>query len=261
MEDIKELLYDDVEQKYIALQDKKKKRKKRIRRTRRIVILTLLVGGMVYFFSDFSKVKSLSVSGNTYYSEEDILSMADLSYETRFALMPSIFIQWNLEKQALIEQVDVEKDWNGAITIQVQEKTILGSLSDEAGVTYVIASGNPFVKLEVDDGHKRQLAHFPLLGAFDDENLQKLVDAFNIKKREVNPEIIAMISEIQPYARSYDEHMVKLIMQDGNTLFSSYDGIPLLNDYKQVLRSSNKTHVCMELDESNASIYESSCDK
>ena len=89
--------------------------------------------------------------------------------------------------------------------------------------------------------------------------MQKLVDAFTINKREVSADLITMISEIQPYSRSYDKHMVKLIMQDGNTLFSAYDGIPLLNDYKQVLRSSSKSHVCLELDETNASIYESAC--
>ena len=64
MEDLKDILYDDVEQKFIELQDKKKKRKIRWRRVKNIVILTVLVIGTVYFASDYSKVKSLSVSGN-----------------------------------------------------------------------------------------------------------------------------------------------------------------------------------------------------
>lgn len=262
MEDLKDILYDDVEQKFIELQDKKKKRKVRWRRVKNIVIIAVLVIGTIYFASDYSKVKSLSVSGNTYYTDKDILNMADLSYETRYVIMPGFMIQWNLGKYDLIDSVDVIKNLQGAIQLEVHEKKILGSVKDKDGKTYVIVCGKekqPFEKYEVDDAHMSSLVHYPVLGNFDDENMQKLVDAFTINKREVNADLIAMISEIQPYSRSYDKHMVKLIMQDGNTLFSAYDGIPLLNDYKQVLRSSSKSHVCLELDETNASIYESAC--
>lgn len=261
MEELKEILYDDVEQKFIELQDRKKKRKIRWQRVRRIVLIVLGALGLLYFSSPSSKIQSLSVSGNTYYSDEELWEMAHLSYETRYILMPKFLIAWNLEKQELMDHVDVIKNWQGAIHIEVSEKKILGSVVDEDGVAYVIVCGKPFEKIAVDEAHLSTLVHYPKLGAFDDENLQLLVDAFSVDKREVSSELIAMISEIQPYERSYDAHMVKLIMQDGNTLYSSYDGIPLLNDYKQVLRSSSKTHVCLELDETNASIYESDCDK
>lgn len=261
MEDLKDILYDDVEQKFIELQDKKKKRKKRWRRIKRFVFFGTLIFGTVYFVSDFSKVKSLSVSGNTYYSNSDILNMADLSYETRYVIMPKFLITWNLEKHSLIDRVEVTKNWQGAIHVAVTEKKILGSYKDSEGKVYAIVVGDPYEKIEVDKAHLSAMSHYPVLGDFDEEHLQKLVNSFKINKREVNIDMISMISEIQPHSRSYDEHMVKLVMQDGNTLYSSYDGIPLLNDYKQVLRSSNKSHVCMELDETNASIYESTCDK
>jgi len=258
---MKDILYDDVEQKFIELQDRKKRRKVRWRRVKRLVIVIVLVIGTVYFSSNYSKVQSLSISGNTYYSDNDILNMADLSYETRYIIMPKCLISWNLEKYDLIDSVDVIKNWQGAIHVEVHEKKILGSVKGEDGKHYLIVCGNPYEKITVDDAHLSSLVNYPVLGKFDEENMQKLVDAFIVNRREVNEDMIAMISEIQPYARSYDEHMVKLVMQDGNTLFSSYDGIPLLNDYKQVLRSSSKSHVCMELDETNASIYESSCSK
>ncbi len=262
MEDIKDILYDDVEQKFIELQDRKKKRKVRWRRVKRLVILTVLIVGTFYFASDYSKVKSLSISGNTYYSDDDILEMAKLSYRTRYVIMPKFLINWNLEQHELIESVDVIKNWQGAIQLEIHEKKILGSIRDENGKAYVIVCGQekePFEKIAVDEAHIPVLANYPILGDFDNENMQKLVDAFNVNKREVSEDFIAMISEIQPYQRSYDAHMVKMVMQDGNTLYSSYDGIPLLNDYKQVLRSSGKSHVCMELDETNASIYEQPC--
>lgn len=261
MEDLKDILYDDAQQKHIEIQNRKKKRKKRWRRMKRMMLVGFLLAGTGYFLSDLSKVKSLSVSGNTYYRDQDIFHLADLSYETRYVIMPKLLITWNLEKQDLIDTVDVSKTWLGRIHIDVKEKTILGSRTEADGKSYVIVAGSPYEKIEVEDQYEESLIQYPLIGDFDEENMQKLADAFRVKKREVSAEIISMISEIQPYSRSYDEHMVKLVMQDGNTLYSSYDAIPLLNDYKQVLRSSNKSHVCMELDESNASIYESPCDK
>ena len=48
--------------------------------------------------------------------------------------------------------------------------------------------------------------------------------------------MISMISEILPHKESYDEHMVKIVMQDGNTIYASYDSLGLLNAYKSALK-------------------------
>lgn len=260
MEDIKDILYDDVEQKFIELQDKKKRRHKRWKRIKRFVLLGGLIFGSIYFLSDYSKVQSLSVSGNTYFSDVDILNMADLSYETRYILMPKFLISWNLEKSDVIDSIEVEKTWNGAIHVTVKEKTILGYTMEENGEPMLVIVDNPIEKIPVADAQKDSLSHFPYLNGFDEENLQKLADAFNQKKREVGPKIIAMISEMTPYARSYDEHMVRLVMQDGNIAYSSYDGIPLLNDYKKLLLTMSKSHICLELDDTNATITSKACE-
>ena len=72
MEELNDLLYDDVEAKYLALQKKKKNRKKK-KRQRRLLILVILIAVIaVYFYSDISKVNALKVSGNVFYNEEEI---------------------------------------------------------------------------------------------------------------------------------------------------------------------------------------------
>lgn len=260
MENLNDLLYDDVEQKFIELQDKKKKRRKRWKRIKSTILIGGILIGSVYFFSDYSKVQSLSVTGNAYFSEQDILNMADLSYETRYVLMPKFLINWNLGKSSMIDSVEIKKTINGAIHLHVKEKKILGYYIADDGKTYMVAADTPIVKVEVTNEHHEALAHYPLLANFDDENLQKLADAFQQPKREVGSDVIAMISEILPHERSYDAHMVKIVMQDGNTIYSSYDGIPLLNDYKKVLRELTSTHVCLELDDTNASIVSKACE-
>lgn len=260
MEDIKDILYDDVEQKFIELQDKKKRRHKRWKRIKRIGLFGGIFLAGIYFMSDYSKVQSLSVSGNTYFSDSDILHMADVSYETRYIIMPKFLISWNVEKHDVIAHVEVEKTWNGAVHISVTEKPILGYITDENGEDFLVIIDTPIEKIPVSEEQKHALSHFPYLNGFDEENLQKLANAFNQNKREVGAKIIAMISEIAPYSRSYDEHMVKLVMQDGNIAYSSYDGIPLLNDYKKLLLTMSKSHICLELDDTNATITSKACE-
>ena len=72
MEQLDELLYDDVEAKYLALQNKKKKRKKRRRKRRLVIAGAILLVASLYFMSDISKVKSLEVKGNRFYTKEDV---------------------------------------------------------------------------------------------------------------------------------------------------------------------------------------------
>ena len=91
MEQLDELLYDDVEAKYLALQNKKKKRKKRRRKRRLVIAGAILLVASLYFMSDISKVKSLEVKGNRFYTKEDVLKKAHLSYETRYMITPKCY--------------------------------------------------------------------------------------------------------------------------------------------------------------------------
>ena len=55
MEDINDLLYDDVEAKYLALQNKKKNRRKKKRKKRLLILLVALALAALYFISDFQR--------------------------------------------------------------------------------------------------------------------------------------------------------------------------------------------------------------
>ena len=53
-----------------------------------------------------------------------------------------------------------------------------------------------------------------------------------------------MISEIRPYSESYDQNMVKIVMQDGNTFYISFVTIPQMNYYSNVLKDLKDDNVC-----------------
>ena len=58
---------------------------------------------------------------------------------------------------------------------------------------------------------------------------------------------------------TYEKDMVKLIMQDGNSIFVSYKGIALLSHYKDVLKPLKGNHVCLWIDETTKAISKKDC--
>ncbi|MEG0468932.1 cell division protein FtsQ/DivIB [Amedibacillus sp. YH-ame6] len=255
MEEIEDILYDDVEAKYLALQNKKKNRKKKRRKIKVFTVLILFVFGFLYFSSDLSKVKSLDVSGNVFYTKETVLKKAQLSYNTRYIVIPKFYIEWKLEQDELIEDVRVKKNLNGVISIQVKEKTIVGYYIEDSKNYILMNDGS---KKEIEQEYLSSIVNFPLIDGFDNAQRKKLAKAFGAKN-EVKPEILRMISEIVPYATSYDAHMAKIVMQDGNVIYTSYESIPLLNSYLETIVKLNKDHACLWPDINTGSIQSSDC--
>lgn len=258
MEDLEDILYDDVEAKFLTLQNKKKNRKKRRRRRRLLILLVLVCIGALYFYSDLSKVKSLEVKGNRFYSKEMVLKKANLSYDTRYIVMPKFYIEWTLEKDSFIQEASVTKGMDGAIKVTIIEKTIVGYFI-ENGKNYVLVSDGS--QIEIKSEELDRIVNYPLIDGFSKAERKKLATSFNKSKNEVKSEIISMISEMQPYETSYDKHMVKIVMQDGNTIFTSYDSMSLLNDYLGTLKKLNKSNVCLWPDVATHSMHNESCNK
>lgn len=250
-DDIKDLLQDDVEVRLKELDQKKLNRKKRFKKTKKIILLTTIILASIYFVSDASKVKSLSVSGNVYYDNEAIYKKAGLSYQTRYVLMPAFFIEWKLESDPFIKSATVHKQIDGVINIDIIDEMLLGYMVKEETTMAIFADGS---QEEITSDTLMSIANYALIGNFTEEQLKKLLEMFYTEENAVKQEIIAMISEIQPYATSYDADMVKIIMRDGNVLYGPYNSIRLLNYYKQAM-ASLKTHPsCLSMDEATSSI-------
>ena len=120
----------------------------------------------------------------------------------------------------------------------------------------------------IDDGTSKEITSsdlsiivdYPLIDGFSKEERINLAKSFS-QEEEVDETIIHMISEMVPYETSYDEHMVKIVMQDGNTIYTSYESMPLLNDYLATLKSLKKKNVCLWPDVATHSIHNESCSK
>lgn len=256
MDEIKDILYDDIEAKYLLLQNKKKNRKKRRKRFQLIFFIGIIVFCVLYVSSDFSKVKSLGVEGNTFYTKEEVLKKAGLSYDTRYIFMPKFYMEWKLEKDKIIDKVEVYKGLNGVITLTVKEKPMIGYLV-ENGKNYVLLEDAS--KFEIKSTYLATIVNFPLIDGFDQVQLKKLAKGFKSNKVRVKATIMQMISEITPYQTSYDQHMVKIVMQDGNTVYTAYDSIILLNNYVDTIKGLKKDRACLWPDIQTGSIQSLDC--
>lgn len=257
METIEDIVQASIEKSSNQGKSKKERRKKKWKKIRYIVFFLILCFGVFYFISDYAKVKRLYVTGNRFYDTNEVLSIANLSYETRYALTPGFYIKWKLERDPLIQEANVTVDWNGTIAIQVVEETIFGYIVNNDGQAFAILKDGK--KHEIQKDQLESIVHYPLISGLSDENLALLATSFMNAENPIKDKYLSMISEIRPYATSYDANMLQLVMQDGNVIYTSYAGLGLLNYYTSVLERLNSTHVCLIVQESTNSIISTEC--
>ena len=204
-----EVLYDEHEER---LKKTKARRRRTIRRRHRlhlIIALGIVLLILLYFASDLSKVRSLRVEGNRFYSDEQICEMAGVGYDTRYLLRPAFLMENALKGGSLIEDVQVEKSWNGDIRIKVEEKHVIGYLVQEDAYVLLCSSGEQITLQEDEIG---SIVNYPLLNGFSDEQLDSIAQAFDEVSEEVGAELIERISEILPYETSFNQNMMKIVM-------------------------------------------------
>lgn len=231
-------------------QVKKKKRKRRNKRIARFALLiSLIVLVVFYLTSDMSKVKSLTVKNNIHYSDSQILELANIDYDSNYILTNSFYVNYKLEKNSLIADAKLKKDLHGGFTIYVEEEKVIGSLKENPQLLLIQGKG-------VENISNISLKSIPRIGAFSDEQLLRLNESFE----NVDSKVLTMISEILPHAETYNSEMVRIVMNDGNRITSSYDGISLINSYKKILPQLEGTHVCLFMDELSGNIIKQSVD-
>lgn len=233
-----------MEEKNLTIEERmleKVKRNKKRKRNRKIVkgvlLLSVLSLFAFYLISDMSKVRYLKVMNNTLYTDTEILEKAGLNYQSNYVLTIRFWINHLLKKDPLIKNAKMDKDFEGGFTIYIDEEKVIGYLADAEDILLVQGKGSLTV-LNVD---REKL---PRLVDFNDEQLKLLDAAF----QDVNPEIFTMISEMMPHEETYNPNMVKMIMNDGNRITTSYEGVYLINQYKKILPQLEGTHVCLYMD-------------
>ena len=235
--------------------DRIKKAKKQHRKKFLVscLIVCLIIAG--YFSLDFSKVQNIIVTGNDYLSKKTITDLAGVNYESRALLIFPSYVEKHLENSKLIEKATVSVDIDRQVTITVEMKKALGYFWHN-DAPYILLSDGSLVYLAND--LNSTITDLPLIrDDTSDEDLKLLTQAM----KDLEPKTIAGIAEIWRYHASYDDHMYRFLMNNGNQVFTNFDSVGLLENYNNIVSQAGLQNSCLILSASTLSGYLRSCEE
>ena len=184
------------------------------------------------------KTKNIVVLNNNYYSDEKIIETSGIENYPKFLSLNTNKIKKKLLKLDLIENVTIKKKWNFVLELTIKEKKIL----------YLVRSENKYRlsdnKLyDIDD----VLSVPTLINYVPESNEKKFVEAF----KNIDNNIISMISEIEYSKTSYDSDRFLLYMNDGNMVYVTTTKLKSLNKYVDIVSKLENKKGILYLDSGN----------
>lgn len=242
---------DELEERENIANENKLKKKRRRKRRRRIFLFLLIAIAIVYMISDYANIRIVELSGNSYYTKQQIMKKAEISYDMKSVLAPGFLIENRLKSDVLIKNATVNKSWDGIIKINISEEKLVGYYTKD-GKDYLIIDGEEDVLVK-EEG---KLANVPYIVDLNQKQLAEYKKAID----DVKKENIWLISEISHYETSYNENMLKLTMQDGHVVYTSFAGLKMLDSYTEMLKSLNTDLKCIMFAEETNTMYTEKCE-
>lgn len=184
------------------------------------------------------KTKNIVVLNNNYYSDEKIIETAGIESYPKFLSLNTNKIKKKLLKLDLIENVTIKKKWNFVLELTIKEKKIL----------YLVRSEN---KYRLSDNKLYDLDDVlsvpTLINYVPESNEKKFVKAF----KNIDNNIISMISEIEYSKTSYDSDRFLLYMNDGNMVYVTTTKLKSLNKYVDIVSKLENKKGILYLDSGN----------
>lgn len=184
------------------------------------------------------KTKNIIVLNNNYYTDEKIIETSGIENYPKFLSLNTNKIKKKLLKLDLIENVTIKKKWNFVLELTIKEKKVL----------YLVRSENKYRlsdnKLyDIDD-----LLSVPTLINYVPESTEKkFVSAF----KNIDNNIISMISEIEYSKTSYDSDRFLLYMNDGNMVYVTTTKLKSFNKYVDIVSKLENKKGILYLDSGN----------
>ncbi len=184
------------------------------------------------------KTKNIVVLNNNYYSDEKIIETAGIESYPKFLSLNTNKIKKKLLKLDLIENVTIKKKWNFVLELTIKEKKIL----------YLVRSENKYRLSDNKSYDLDDVLSVPtLINYIPESNEKKFVNAF----KNIDNNIISMISEIEYSKTSYDSDRFLLYMNDGNMVYVTTTKLKSLNKYVDIVSKLENKKGILYLDSGN----------
>lgn len=216
------------------------------------IILGFLIISLIYLLSNKSKISAISVEGNIYIKDEEIIELSGLSTKDIYLFTLPSSVQSKIKKNPLIDTCSVKMLDNQLIKISVTEKKIIGYTLDNGENVLVLFDDS---KILLNRDNLYLIEKVPLIEGFMHDDLI-LVEK---KMNELDYTLINEISEIHYYP-SLKFQNLELVMRDGNYVFTSAYGLDLLTRYYDIVSSFNDgSKKCYYTEDISRNVYTTAC--
>ena len=216
---------------------KKRKRKLKLSRVFLALFFLFLVVFIVISLSKI-KVNGFSISGNTYYTDNEILDMTGLSKYPSFLLTNSYNVSSKVKDNKLIKRITIKKTLYGRFNVTITENKIL--FYDSVNNKSVTADGS-LVSYYYE--------YSPVL--VNEVNNKKVYNKLIEKMIKVNDDILNNISEIKYEPNDIDKERFLLSMNDGNYVYVTMSKFSSINKYLDIVKTLDSKNGILYLDYGN----------
>ncbi len=218
--------YDEDPKEATAKRFKKKKRKRNAI-IFSIIAVVFLIG--LYFASDLSHIQTITIEGNFYISEDEILEAVDVDVTDYRILTSKKKIRNNVEAIEGIESVSVHNNIFQGLVVTVKESSVIGFCEDE-GVCQVIYANGEIGVLENTDVLS-VVYSYPRITGFG-EDLEEFVE----KYCQISSSVRSNFSDIVYENSAADPGKIILYSTDGKIIYIRLsDMVTQLKSYNNVM--------------------------
>lgn len=228
-----------------------KREKKLIRRNKRrrfqkrlliVILIGLFIYGLVLFDkSDYSRYQTIKVSGNQFYSKNDIIEVSKVSPGSRMINNLPFMINKRVKKLPLVENADVNVYYNkGYLSIDVTEVKPV-AYSQEETIQLYFSNGEI---VDADESSFSMIADLPLLNGFTPE---KIHPELLLQLSKLPDEAFLAISEIYLTPKEFDETAMKMVMNDEYFVYLSIETLPMLKQYATLVEGAEEFNKCIDM--------------
>lgn len=201
--------------KIVSLEDRipKLKQQRRKKANRRLIFLLLLFFSLivfiVYFQSPLSHIHHIEVSGNSFYSSDELLETAGLSKNTNIWKVEEEMVEEKLRKLPEIKAAAVKVNLPNTVLITIKEYKRIAYIKKDKHYFPVNENGKILKKASKNDEIP---ANAPILIGFSEGNvLNEMIEELG----KLPDEVFNSISEIHHSPKETDAYHVTLFMNDG----------------------------------------------
>ena len=206
------------------------------------ILLLILIVFLVFFLGKafFSiKIQNIFIEGNNNISDEYIIDKAGLKDYPSYFKSLSFSISNKLEKDPLIKEASVDKQFFGVVNIKVVENKVL--FYKEIDNKYVLEDGEEVDTIPYEITPIRVVNFIP----------ETVYNNFIKKLSKLSDEVRSKISEIKYDPSEYDNSRFMLYMVDGNYVYATLTKFDSVNYYNEIYPTLGGKKGILYLDSGN----------